>query len=717
MSDNKDIAVTDPTEIWRKRLLNPDLPTYNPKGEEIFYPFDEEYPDHSISLQGNIKGKKFILKALANSKGQLYVKLVRSKKTKRVYINFAMAEFFLKKNPQKQKVINKDGDNKNNHISNILYVKGEIKDKPQSNQRATSHPQGKIKPFRLKNRPISEEEEEARRKLNNPDFQFFDEDGEEQFYYFDEKHPNYTISLFGRVKGPRGIMKLGKEKSDIVRIRIPETLYVCDIMANTFMIKDSSSRRKMEIFHIDGDKLNNNIANIRLVHYGNVIKNPEVLIGMRKLILTEECKKRLKNPELPVYDDDGNVIFYDYIYDDKPSGYKVSMTGRILSPSGHILTDHPHPTKYIYTNLFIGSLKINTKVHVVVGDTFLITTNPKHENNHIDFDRGNNYVDNIEKVSHSENNKKRSPTSKCNKPLIEVDDEENVVRRWNKIIDFMEEFEIAINSYVKIKKYIQNFMPILGMNIRYKNDDKDENLDYQYSSFVFNKCSTPIIQTDINNVNTYWPSLKEAGSNLGTQKDMNRNISRIKKCINGELKSAFSSEWREATKEEIDEQTIKIPPSSEKYGNWTRLYIDDGSILISDLGYLVTSMGHVTDGFKCSEGYKHVKFAGKSRRINRLMIRAFDPDNYSEDLVVNHINGKKGDNRLVNLEIISQRDNIIHSSGVAVIGYKDDGKEIGPFRCVADAAEFCGINRNYKSNILRALKLGNISYGYRWKKV
>lgn len=705
MARHEDFTVIDPTESWRKRLIDPTIPTFGPNNEELFYSFDKDFPNFGISLQGHIKGTRNVLTPIIRKVNQLCVILKYNGKNKTVYINFVMAEFFLKKNPRKTKIINKDGDPKNNHISNIFYAK-------QDEVKAESPRKKKIEPFYRKDRPITELEEEARQKLRYSDYQFFDENGEEQFYCFDEKNKNYSVSLFGRMRGPRGIMNPTKPDSCGLRITIPEHIYIHNIMIDAFMVKDDT--KKMEVFFVDGDKTNNNIANIKLIYYGSIIKNLEVLVGMRKLILTEECKKRLKNPGLPVYDENDDVIFYDYIYDGEPSGYKVSMTGRILSPRGYILTNHPHPSKYIYINLFIGSLKINTKSHVIVGDTFLISTDPKHEHNHIDFDPGNNYVDNLEKVSHSENSKKKPASSKCNRPLVEVDDEGNILKKWNKIVDFMEEFDISPGRYSRLKRYIENFNPVFNMNIRYEKEDKKQDFDYQYQSYIFIKNAIPIMEIDSNGLLKYWPSINAAASSINRKEELYYKAHCIKKCVDGKKKSAFSSKWRKASESEISEYTARIPPFSEKYGNWTRLYLDS-SMLISDFGYIVSSRGYITKGFESSEGYKHIKFMGKDFRVNRLMIMAFDSDNYSEDLVVDHINGEKGDNTLSNLRIISQRDNIIYSTGIPVIGYKDNSKEIVSFKCVADAARFCG--RENGSNILRALELGTISYGYYWKKV
>ena len=64
------------------------------------------------------------------------------------------------------------------------------------------------------------------------------------------------------------------------------------------------------------------------------------------------------------------------------------------------------------------------------------------------------------------------------------------------------------------------------------------------------------------------------------------------------------------------------------------------------------------DGYSQIELYKNNKC--KKFRVHRLVAKHF-LDDYSEDLVVNHLNGIKSDNRYTNLECISQRDNVLHS--------------------------------------------------------
>ena len=63
-----------------------------------------------------------------------------------------------------------------------------------------------------------------------------------------------------------------------------------------------------------------------------------------------------------------------------------------------------------------------------------------------------------------------------------------------------------------------------------------------------------------------------------------------------------------------------------------------------------------------------------TKRIHSLVVEAFLGIKTTKKLVTNHINGIKTDNRLENLEIISQRDNIKHAINIGLtrIPIKDE---------------------------------------------
>jgi hypothetical protein len=84
--------------------------------------------------------------------------------------------------------------------------------------------------------------------------------------------------------------------------------------------------------------------------------------------------------------------------------YKVSSYGRVMGLKGQILV--PHKDKDGYMRLHIRAEKGIKKfvgVHRLVAMNFIPNPQDKKEVNHIDFNRSNNYIDNLEWVTRKEN--------------------------------------------------------------------------------------------------------------------------------------------------------------------------------------------------------------------------------------------------------------------------------------------------------------------------
>ncbi len=61
------------------------------------------------------------------------------------------------------------------------------------------------------------------------------------------------------------------------------------------------------------------------------------------------------------------------------------------------------------------------------------------------------------------------------------------------------------------------------------------------------------------------------------------------------------------------------------------------------------------------DGYRFVTLHGKQMPLHRIVAKYYHNDSYNENLVVNHIDGNKQNNRADNLEWITQSENIRHS--------------------------------------------------------
>lgn len=79
-----------------------------------------------------------------------------------------------------------------------------------------------------------------------------------------------------------------------------------------------------------------------------------------------------------------------------------------------------------------------------------------------------------------------------------------------------------------------------------------------------------------------------------------------------------------------------------------------------------TRVGDILNGSQLAIGYCYIRLTDanglKTRHsAHRLILHTFDPLQGWETLDVNHKNGKKGDNRVVNLEWMTRAENILHA--------------------------------------------------------
>lgn len=136
-------------------------------------------------------------------------------------------------------------------------------------------------------------------------------------------------------------------------------------------------------------------------------------------------------------------------------------------------------------------------------------------------------------------------------------------------------------------------------------------------------------------------------------------------------------------------------------------------------GYKVSSYGQIENRTgrrsECGinqSGYKNVKISEHQYLVHRLVAQAFLPNPENKPFV-NHINGKKDDPRLVNLNWSTNKENAQHAvetglnkSGKGVIQYDMNNNKIAEYKSQSEASRKTGINRsrigmcvsgNYKS--------------------
>ena len=84
-------------------------------------------------------------------------------------------------------------------------------------------------------------------------------------------------------------------------------------------------------------------------------------------------------------------------------GYAVNRVGQVRGKYGRVLASGPNPGGYPSCSLWKGSKQLTRMVHQLVLLTFVGPHPERHECNHVDGDKTNNRVENLEWVTRSQN--------------------------------------------------------------------------------------------------------------------------------------------------------------------------------------------------------------------------------------------------------------------------------------------------------------------------
>lgn len=104
--------------------------------------------------------------------------------------------------------------------------------------------------------------------------------------------------------------------------------------------------------------------------------------------------------------------------------------------------------------------------------------------------------------------------------------------------------------------------------------------------------------------------------------------------------------------------------------------------------------------------------------VHRIVLSVFRPNN-NDELIVNHIDGNKSNNNLVNLEWITHRENNLHAHSIGLVKTTsnkrvqciDDGIIYPSIRAAANAVGVTG------GAIEQAIRKNQKSKGLRWKLI
>lgn len=121
------------------------------------------------------------------------------------------------------------------------------------------------------------------------------------------------------------------------------------------------------------------------------------------------------------------------------------------------------------------------------------------------------------------------------------------------------------------------------------------------------------------------------------------------------------------TVERVEKQNVDKSLFSTRGSDITELENEQWIECYFSNQYEVSNLGRVRNrktkiiqkGTINSEGYHIVSIGNKNYRTHRVILQSWNPRIDFEDLTVDHINGKRADNRLENLRWISMEDNTL----------------------------------------------------------
>ena len=161
-----------------------------------------------------------------------------------------------------------------------------------------------------------------------------------------------------------------------------------------------------------------------------------------------------------------------------PAACALSKGNQVVNylRKGKILTDHwagPKGCGYKYVALSKGDKPKNFSVHRLVARAFVQNPNNLPEVNHIDEDKSNNRADNLEWVTHIQNEHhgtkiERAARTRHRKAVEALDEHGNVVGTYDRIADAAKALGLDISTIWQVCNKIRNCKTAGGYRWRYK---------------------------------------------------------------------------------------------------------------------------------------------------------------------------------------------------------------------------------------------------------
>lgn len=197
-------------------------------------------------------------------------------------------------------------------------------------------------------------------------------------------YPNYEVSTLGEIRYRDTCRclegRVNKHGYIIVWLNASKMVRRCDVIAETFLPKPEHDVDYL--IHINGDNSDDRVSNLK---YG---------------VCYNEIAGEIWKP----------VNGFEGLYEISDHGRLLSLSRTVVRPNGtlqkrnmHMIVPHDDGKGYLQTTLNLKDRRRIVYIHQLVAETFIVNPENKPEINHIDGNKKNNDVANLEWVTRSEN--------------------------------------------------------------------------------------------------------------------------------------------------------------------------------------------------------------------------------------------------------------------------------------------------------------------------
>jgi hypothetical protein len=338
------------------------------------------------------------------------------------------------------------------------------------------------------------------------------------------------------------------------------------------------------------------------------------------------------------------------------NNYEISAFGNIRNViTNKNLKPYLNNQGYLNITLSKNNIKQTLKIHRLVALAFIPNLENKPTVNHIDKNKQNNCILNLEWATMSEQNMAINKNVCLNK------------------ISKIAVYKIEPHTNIIICKY---------------------NSISEAAKWIFDEKLTK--NTDFNKI---------VCSSIS---------SKICAVANGHRNIAYSYKWKYYNEiENLDNEIWKEIP--------LELTNNKNGYFISSYARFKNAKGHIIINYKYSSGYKRLNIERKAFLLHRLVAITFIP-NLENKEQVNHIDGNKLNNRLENLEWVTNKENQIHKVKLglykgekSVIQYDLNMNKINEFKSIITASKILNIDVSIISNNCRGkTKKPKCGYHFRY---